>query len=245
MLSKNFKRATFLCEDLGFFLDILAVIPFDIFAYLLMPIVPQSVYLTLRLGRLIRIAKLRPLVNMSDFLPKSLKVLLVITGVMMAIHWMTSGWMLIYPRPDLDPVSYYNISLYWSVSTLTTVGYGDITPSSNIGRLYTIGIMLIGIASYGIIIGNFSRMIMLADRFKEERKEKMATLYQYMKYYNIPPTLQKQVFSFYSHILNQKISQDDDQIVKDLPQALQNELEIYRKIKLLKEVHISSQSTIL
>jgi hypothetical protein len=37
-------------------------------------------------------------------------------------------------------------SIYFTTATITTVGYGDITPKTEVGRLFTIPLMLIGIA---------------------------------------------------------------------------------------------------
>jgi voltage-gated potassium channel Kch len=223
--------------------DIFTSLPFDIIVSFFGLSLPTKIVSALRLLRIIRIVKLRSLVHLIDHVPKSIKVVLAISGVMLIIHWISCGWMLLNPRTDLDPYSFYNVSLYWTVTTLTTVGYGDITPQTNLARLYTMGVMLIGVASYGIIIGNFSRMIMLKDRYEEERKEKMNGLQKYMRFYNIPHSLQRQVFSFYNHLLNQNISDQDHQVVNELPQALQNELQIYMKIKLIKAVHIFQDCT--
>lgn len=218
--------------------DILTSLPFDIIVSALGLAVPVKVLSLLRLCRIIRVVKLRTLLDIADFLPKAVKIGVAVSGVVLALHWIACGWMLITPRPDLDPWSYYNVSLYWTVTTLTTVGYGDITPQTNIGRLFTMGVMLIGVATYGIIIGNFSRMIMLADRHNEEKKEKMNNLHSFLKYYHIPNSLQRQVVSFYNHLLNKKISEEDSKIFHDLPQALQNELQIYMKIHMIRNVHI-------
>ena len=44
----------------------------------------------------------------------------------------------------------YVDSLYFSVTTLTTVGYGDFAPHTELGRIFTIAYLLIGI---GILLG--------------------------------------------------------------------------------------------
>lgn len=224
-------------------IDALASLPLDIIAHGLGLSAPGSLIKGLRLARLLRLTRLRDIITNNEFLPKPLKAFLFVAGVLLGIHFISCGWMILNPRADLDPITYYNISLYWTVTTLTTVGYGDITPQSNMARIFTMGVMLIGVATYGIIIGNFSRMIMLADRYKEEKKEKMAGLNQFLKFYNIPSSLQRQVFSFYNHLLTQNISEQDTRIINELPQALQNELAIYMKIKLIRNVHIFKDCT--
>jgi voltage-gated potassium channel len=44
----------------------------------------------------------------------------------------------------------YIDSLYFSVTTLTTVGYGDFTPHTELGRIFTIVYIIVGI---GILLG--------------------------------------------------------------------------------------------
>ena len=39
----------------------------------------------------------------------------------------------------------YIDSLYFSVTTLTTIGFGDLTPHTEVGRLFTIAYVLVGI----------------------------------------------------------------------------------------------------
>jgi voltage-gated potassium channel len=51
-------------------------------------------------------------------------------------------------------------SVYWAVVTTATVGYGDIAPKSQIGRVVTIGIILFGAAVMGTFIGRISTFIM-------------------------------------------------------------------------------------
>ena len=46
----------------------------------------------------------------------------------------------------------YLLTLYWSVTTVTTVGYGDVLPASHGERIYVIAAMLVGGAFHGAVI---------------------------------------------------------------------------------------------
>jgi voltage-gated potassium channel len=43
--------------------------------------------------------------------------------------------------------------IYWAVTTITTVGYGDITPKTTEGKIVSIVVMLIGIGTAALLVG--------------------------------------------------------------------------------------------
>jgi len=43
-------------------------------------------------------------------------------------------------------------SLYFSVITLTTVGYGDISPTTTVGKVFTMGYVLLGIGIFVAVV---------------------------------------------------------------------------------------------
>ncbi|WP_331758700.1 potassium channel family protein (plasmid) [Nocardia sp. NBC_01377] len=57
-------------------------------------------------------------------------------------------------------------ALWWSVTTVTTVGYGDYTPVTNTGRLVALGLMLGGIALLGVVTATLASWII--QRVAEE-----------------------------------------------------------------------------
>lgn len=57
-------------------------------------------------------------------------------------------------------------SIYWAVVTLTTVGYGDITPATSLGKLLATLIMLLGYTVLAVPTG-----IISASMIKEEKKK--------------------------------------------------------------------------
>ena len=51
----------------------------------------------------------------------------------------------------------YVDALYWTITTMTTVGYGDVVPKTITTKLFTMFIMILGVGSYGIVIAQVSK----------------------------------------------------------------------------------------
>jgi voltage-gated potassium channel len=55
------------------------------------------------------------------------------------------------------------IGVYWAVSTMTTVGYGDVTPETEAGRAIAVAVMLVGIGFLTLVIGAISQRFIAAE----------------------------------------------------------------------------------
>ncbi|MGW1212076.1 potassium channel family protein [Streptomyces sp. NPDC002499] len=61
-------------------------------------------------------------------------------------------------------------AVWWTCSTLATVGYGDIAPVTPLGRLIAVGMMAIGLALLGAVTGTFaSWLLQVFSREDDER----------------------------------------------------------------------------
>ncbi len=59
-------------------------------------------------------------------------------------------------------------SLWWASATLATVGYGDVTPVTPIGRVVAVGLMACGLALLGAVTGSFSSWLIQTFRREDE-----------------------------------------------------------------------------
>jgi len=220
-------------------IDILACVPFDLLFYLFGGAVFGSIWKTLRLVRLIRIVKVIQFFNSLNLVPRGLKMSMVAIATFILIHWFTCVWICIHPlTPGADRTYYYVKCFYWTVTTLTTVGYGDITPTTITGRIYTMIVMFLGVGFYGFVIGNVTQIFAESARYKEQAREKFNELNSFMKHYHIPSRLQNSVFNYYNHLYTKRFSDNDSKIIGELPQALKVELQVYMNMKLIRNLPV-------
>ena len=95
---------------------------------------------------------------------------------------------------------------------LSTIGYGDMYPITNLEKIMSVFWMMIGVAMFSIIMGQFQ---ITKDNYNDElgdpyRKEELDLWLNCLKRFNygqdlIPPSLKKQVLADYNYfILNDR-----------------------------------------
>ena len=130
--------------------DLIAILP----TYLSL-LLPGSQYLmvirVLRLLRIFRILKLAQFLNEAEILLKAMrasvrKISVFLFAVLSMV--LIFGSLLYLIEGDENGFTSIGVSCYWAITTLTTVGYGDLSPQSPLGRAVASIIMVMG---YGVI----------------------------------------------------------------------------------------------
>ena len=77
----------------------------------------------------------------------------------------------------LEPETFtsYGLSCWWAVTTVTTVGYGDIVPESSEGRIVGAALMLIGVSLIPLVT-SVAVSILTAKRARLQHDEQAAQL---------------------------------------------------------------------
>ena len=64
-----------------------------------------------------------------------------------------------YPEYGNNDAALYCIGFYWTITTITTVGYGDIEPTTDLERIFCSFIMIIGVILFSIANGALASII--------------------------------------------------------------------------------------
>jgi voltage-gated potassium channel len=115
----------------------------------------SSVLLMPQLLSLLKLARLTPALSLVASVVRSeARALLAGFLVMLVLLVLSSGVMYLLER-DVQPQIFSSLpkSLWWGIVTMATVGYGDMTPVTVLGRIFGGFVMLLGIAMFAVPTG--------------------------------------------------------------------------------------------
>ncbi|MFT6319930.1 MAG: voltage-gated potassium channel [Granulosicoccus sp.] len=162
---------------LSFFgiVDLLSILP----SYLSFFFVGSHSLMVIRAIRLLRVFRIFKLVNYSKdaqqitsaLKSSRRKIFVFLTFIMLLVIIFGSVMYLIEGNQQGSPFDSIPRSIYWAIVTLTTVGYGDISPTTSFGQFLAAIVMLLGYAVIAVPTGIVSSE-MTKQNTKGKKKKK-------------------------------------------------------------------------
>lgn len=154
-------------------IDLLAIIPgyLSIFFFGAQSLL---VFRALRLLRVFRIFKLSHYLSEMQFLGTAIKGSLRKISIFMMIVLMVVvilGSVMYLVEGGVNGFENIPLSIYWAIVTITTVGYGDISPVTPFGKFIASIIMMIGYGIIAVPTGIITTEMAIASRNKESKNE--------------------------------------------------------------------------
>ncbi len=160
--------------------DLLALLP-TYLSLLLPQAAPLLIIRLLRILRIFRVLRLLALLNeandLAGALHRSTRKIFVFFSMMIILTTIFGCLMYVIEGPEHGFNSIPH-SIYWAIVTITTVGYGDVTPQTPLGQVLSSIGMLIGYAVIavptGIVTAEMTRN-QIEERIKRERNSRNCT----------------------------------------------------------------------
>jgi hypothetical protein len=232
--------------------DLIATIPWEL---LLLSVggevwLGAPLLLWLRLPRFLRVVRLFAIFRKWESLPQvnpgTLRVIRFGIAAALVMHVVACGWFFTAAAQGFPPGNWaatagivgatpadqYVRSLYWTITTMTTVGFGDITPSRTSEYLIAMIVMLLGASLYAFIVASIASLLSSLNVEKTRHRDRVQSLSYYLQQRGVSAELNNRVRGYYEYLWARRRGLAESEILSDLPRGLQIEI----KEKLAEQV---------
>ena len=223
-----------------FFIDFLAALPLFGISNLLKISQIAGFNSVLRLNRFLKLLRVRKTLQRlggRKFNPAILRLVFLVFWIIMAAHAIGCAWIMMTGNlGNLSNFDLYVRSFYWTTTTLTTIGYGDILPNSTNQIIFVIFVEFIGAGMYGLIIGNIANLIANIDIAKAQHNEKMEKLNTFLRYRDIPQDLGNKINSYFDYLWQTRRGYDESSVLAELPSSLKTWVSLFLNKDIIEKV---------
>ncbi|XP_026323381.1 potassium voltage-gated channel unc-103 isoform X2 [Hyposmocoma kahamanoa] len=210
---------------------------------------------TARLLRLVRVA--RKIDRYSEY-GTAVLLLLMATFVLIA-HWLACLWYAIgsWERPQLHaPIGWldalandvqasydnstgpsmrsrYITALYFTCTSLTSVGFGNVAPNTDMEKGFTIFVMLVGSLMYASIFGNVSAIIQRLYSGTARYHTQILRVREFIRFHQIANPLRQRLEEYFQHAWSYTNGIDTSSLLKGFPECLQADICLHLNRNLL------------
>uniref|UniRef100_A0A8C3KDK8 Cyclic nucleotide-binding domain-containing protein n=1 Tax=Calidris pygmaea TaxID=425635 RepID=A0A8C3KDK8_9CHAR len=241
-----------------FLIDMVAAIPFDLLIFGSGSEETTTLIGLLKTARLLRLVRVaRKLDRYSEY-GAAVLFLLMCTFALIA-HWLACIWYAIgnvegqrigwlhslgqqigRPLNASDPrggptiKDKYVTALYFTFSSLTSVGFGNVSPNTNSEKIFSICVMLIGSLMYASIFGNVSAIIQRLYSGTARYHTQMLRVREFIRFHQIPNPLRQRLEEYFQHAWSYTNGIDMNAVLKGFPECLQADICLHLNRSLLQ-----------
>ncbi|CAD8096922.1 unnamed protein product [Paramecium sonneborni] len=138
------------------------------------------------------------------------------------------NWLEYYDISHLNWIEQYIASLYFSVITTLTVGYGDLTPQSAYEQIFVILVAMSLCGMLGYTISNIGEIYRSMNEKKQQYKTQMKAIEQIIRQRKLNDKLSIKVRKYYQHLFQQEQQENSlgEQLLTKLTKNLEEEVMI-------------------
>ena len=118
----------------------------------------------------------------------------------------------------------YLTSMYWSITTLSTVGFGDISPQTQMERVFCLFAEIFGCLMFATIIGTVSSVAMGQKLLEEKVTRQLAELREFLASKGISRDLRIRVRRYMETLYAAKTGFDEAEVLAQLPPPMAQEV---------------------
>ncbi|CAI0427626.1 unnamed protein product [Linum tenue] len=117
----------------------------------------------------------------------------------------------------------YTVAVYWSVTTMTTVGYGDLRAENTRERIFITGYMLFNLGLTAYLIGNMTDLVVESARRTMEYRKSIEVASTFVNRNCLPRRLEEQVLAYMS-LRFQAERLNQQRLIEELPKSIRRKV---------------------
>ncbi|XP_019938299.2 voltage-gated delayed rectifier potassium channel KCNH4 [Paralichthys olivaceus] len=236
-----------------FFVDLVAALPFDLL-YAFNITVTSLVHLlkTVRLLRLLRL--LQKLDRYSQYSAMVLTLLMSVFALL--AHWMACIWYMI-GRKEIETSESWDIgwlhelgkrletpyvnstvggptvrssyiaALYFTLSSLTSVGFGNVCANTDAEKIFSICTMLIGALMHALVFGNVTAIIQRMYSRRSLYHTRMKDLKDFIRVHRLPQQIKQRMLEYFQTTWSVNNGIDANELLHDFPDELRADIAMH------------------
>lgn len=139
-----------------------------------------------------------------------------------------------------DRTTRYVTSVYWALTTVSTVGYGDITAATDVEKVASAMTMLFGAIIFAGITGQMASRFMASKGAVQYFNTRMDEIRQYLRDKNVPVQQRRTVEAHFALLWGRAAIYNEAEILSLLPRSLRDPIVELVYIPLLSHVAVFS-----
>uniref|UniRef100_A0A3P8ZCH2 Potassium voltage-gated channel, subfamily H (eag-related), member 3 n=1 Tax=Esox lucius TaxID=8010 RepID=A0A3P8ZCH2_ESOLU len=241
------------------FVDLIAALPFDLlYAFNISVYFGVHLLKTVRLLRLLRL--LQKLERYSQY--SAVVLTLLMSTFALLAHWMACVWYFI-GRKEIESNSSWDIgwlhelakrlgvsgaalgggpsvrssyvtSLYFALSSLTSVGFGNVSANTDSEKIFSICTMLVGALMHAVVFGNVTAIIQRMYSRRSLYHTRTKDLKDFIRVHRLPKALEQRLLECFQTTWSVNNGIDVSELLKDFPDELRADIAMHLNKELLQ-----------
>eukprot|EP00057_Strongylocentrotus_purpuratus_P019181 XP_011673655.1 PREDICTED: potassium voltage-gated channel subfamily H member 8 isoform X3 [Strongylocentrotus purpuratus] len=237
-----------------FFIDLLAAVPFDILTQIFK--LKLDTIQLIKLARLLRLLRLLNKIERYSQYSAIVLTFFMLAFALLA-HWLACIWFVIgrmelsknddgwdlgwivdlgeqLKRPILDSNStgpgnnsIYITALYYTLSSLTSVGFGNVSANTNTEKIFTILVMFLGALCHAAVFGNVTAIIQRMYSRRALYYTKLRDLKDFVRSHHIPPALKTRMQEYFMTSWSINMGIDTTEMLQTFPEELRADIAMH------------------
>ncbi|KAI4905791.1 hypothetical protein NFI96_024893, partial [Prochilodus magdalenae] len=138
--------------------------------------------------------------------------------------------------------SVYIASLYFTLSSLTSVGFGNVSANTDAEKIFSICTMLIGALMHALVFGNVTAIIQRMYSRWSSYHTRTKDLKDFIRVHHLPHSLKQRMLEYFQTTWSVNNGIDSNELLKDFPDELRSDIATYLNKEILELAVFSSLS---